>query len=818
MNNIEDAAQEYLDLGFSIIPIAKGSKEPPKGFKWKPYQQIQPTPEEVESWFEQWPDIQIALVTGMISGIGAIDADGPKGIKWLKETAPATSVYQKTAKGWHAFYKLTYPVYNRSRFLPELDVRGQGGYVLIAPSAHTNGTKYELIFPIESQGWEDITEFPYDLVQPDHIKSTITLEPVTEGERNDTLARIVGKYIAKGLNIDEITNLCTGWNLSCAAPLPQKELETTVTSIFKTYYRKHPLDLYTEEDIENIDLRRTEPNDPVEIYKLTSPSGKSYIGQTKQGVEERIKQHFYDNKCDSLIHKALKKYGIEAFNVEILYTKPAHEVGEYEKRAIKEHNTISPNGYNIATRSDLYNYRQTSESSESSKSSELSHYKHPISNHQAEQANFSQNSIPKDAKKYTQTLTQEIREWILQQTGNIGIIDIDREFCLQSRNEKNARSAQLNYLKKQGKVVPVTGKVGIWRVLKNDLVRLNPLSVAQKSLKIPMPLDIYDLVDIYPKNIIIVAGAPNSGKTTFALNLAFFCALLDCQARNTINNYLYSYNNKSQAEDPAELSQFSLPNGKIRYFNSEMAETELSKRVGVFPDADIWTPSIEFYERTSNFEDVIDPNGINIIDYLSVYENFWEVGLPIKEIHETLKTGIAIICLQKKPGAEFAKGGAVTLEIPRLVINLDNNAPFGGIARIVKAKAWATKNNPNGLERDYKIIDGWKIKPVTDWQYVSEKDRSRINKGYESEKAERRDYAYEFRLEDGTLAGLNFNDREAWLDAYPNIDVDSELDKLRGKLEFRSWLKRKNWFFQVAAYLKKLDTSNGKNNYQGESG
>jgi hypothetical protein len=697
--SIEEAASEYLDLGFSIIPIAKGSKEPPKGFKWKPYQQNQPTPEEVESWFEQWPDIQIALVTGMISGIGAIDADGPKGIKWLKETAPATSVYQKTAKGWHAFYKLTYPVYNRSRFLPELDIRGQGGYVLIAPSAHTNGTKYELVFPIESQGWEDITEFPYDLVQPDHIKSTITLEPVTEGERNDTLARIVGKYIAKGLNIDEITNLCTGWNLSCAAPLPQKELETTVTSIFKTYYRKHPLDY--------VDL--------------------------------------------------------------------------------------------------------SSESSESSESSNSHFFKQ-------NQAKSSKEIDIEKIKERSIDLNQEIRSWIMEQTGIIKTFDIDNEFCLKTRNEKNARSAQLNYLKRQGKIVKVKNKIGAWRVLENDLVRLNPLSVAQKSLKIPMPLDIYDLVDIYPKNIIIVAGAPNSGKTTFALNLAFFCALLDSQARNTIKNYLYSYNNKSQAEDPACLSQFSLPNGKIRYFNSEMAETELSKRVGVFPDADIWTPSIEFYERTSNFEDVIDPNGINIIDYLSVYENFWEVGLPIKEIHETLKTGIAIICLQKKPGAEFAKGGAVTLEIPRLVINLDNNAPFGGIARIVKAKAWATKNNPNGLERDYKIIDGWKIKPVADWQYVSEKDRSRINKGYKSEKAERKDYAYEFRLEDGTLAGLNFNDREAWLDAYPNIDVDYELDKLRGKLEFRSWLKRKNWFFQVAAYLKKLDASSEKNNYQGDSG
>ena len=703
MGNIEDAALEYVDMGFSVIPIKKGEKIPL--IEWASYQQRQPTREEVETWFTDFPDAQIALVTGMVSGVAVVDADGPVGVKWMKSILPATSVYAKTAKGWHAFYKMTNLIGNKARVVPEIDVRGQGGYVLIAPSIHPSGSQYTLTFPIDGQGWEDLTEFPYALVQPE-TKDSITLQPVGEGERNDTLARIVGKYIGKNLSFEEILNLCTGWNLSCINPLKQKELELTVTSIFKTHYRNHPLDYFVPED------------------------------------------------------------------------------------------------------------ELSSESSKLSKSSKLSSFQAESSKEQA--AGLNETTL-KELKKDSRGLNQEIKEWVLEQTGIIKTSDIDQEFCLRSRKEKNARSFQLNYLKKHGKIASVKNKVGHWRILTNDLIRQNPLSVKAKPYKIPIPLGTYELVDIYPKNIIIIAGAPNSGKTSFALSFAFFCALLDSQAAKTIYKYVLSNNKEDQAEGTLDMPEFYKPHGPIKYFNSEMDETELSKRISVFPESDEWTKNVEFYERSSNFQDVIDPNGINIIDYLSILDNFWEVGKPIQEIHEILKKGIAIICLQKKPGAEFAKGGAVTLEVPRLVINMDNNSPFGGIAKIAKAKAWATKSNPNGLERDYKIIDSWQIVPVSNWRYMTEKERIKINADYGAERAEKKEYAYEFRLEDGSLAGLNYGDRQIWIESHPSVDVDFELTNLKKKLDFRSWLKRKNWFFQVAAHLKQAEIKASQQTL-GESG
>jgi hypothetical protein len=84
---------------------------------------------------------------------------------------------------------------------------------------------------------------------------------------------------------------------------------------------------------------------------------------------------------------------------------------------------------------------------------------------------------------------------------------------------------------------------------------------------------------------------------------------------------------------------------------------------------------------------------------------------------------------------------------------------------------------------------------------MTEKERIKVNADYGAEKAAQQEYIYEFRLEDGTLAGLNYRDRQEWINKYPGVDVDFELTGLKKKLDFRSWLKRKNWFFQVAAYL-----------------
>jgi len=43
--------------------------------KWTEFQYRHPTPEEVNDWWDRWPDANIAIVTGKISNLVVFDID-----------------------------------------------------------------------------------------------------------------------------------------------------------------------------------------------------------------------------------------------------------------------------------------------------------------------------------------------------------------------------------------------------------------------------------------------------------------------------------------------------------------------------------------------------------------------------------------------------------------------------------------------------------------------------------------------------------------------------------------------------------------------
>jgi len=83
------------------------------------------------------------------------------------------------------------------------------------------------------------------------------------------------------------------------------------------------------------------------IYKHTSPSGKSYIGQTTD-LKRRNQQHKHPNNECINFRNAIQKYGWDNFIHEILFENlTLDEANKLEEQLIKEHNTMSPFGYNL---------------------------------------------------------------------------------------------------------------------------------------------------------------------------------------------------------------------------------------------------------------------------------------------------------------------------------------------------------------------------------------------------------------------------------------------------------------------------------------
>ena len=80
------------------------------------------------------------------------------------------------------------------------------------------------------------------------------------------------------------------------------------------------------------------------IYKITKKSnGKSYIGQSND-IERRINEHKY--KIDLAIDQAINKYGIDAFEYEIIEECELSQLDEREKYWIAFYNTYKGFGYN----------------------------------------------------------------------------------------------------------------------------------------------------------------------------------------------------------------------------------------------------------------------------------------------------------------------------------------------------------------------------------------------------------------------------------------------------------------------------------------
>lgn len=84
------------------------------------------------------------------------------------------------------------------------------------------------------------------------------------------------------------------------------------------------------------------------IYKYTSPSGKSYIGQTIRSLKDRAGHGGKRYKESHEFYKAIKKYGFKNFEVEILAEVLQEQLNQMEIKYIQLFNTLIPNGYNIS--------------------------------------------------------------------------------------------------------------------------------------------------------------------------------------------------------------------------------------------------------------------------------------------------------------------------------------------------------------------------------------------------------------------------------------------------------------------------------------
>lgn len=158
MTSSLEQALDYWRRGLSVIPVPRPiagavSGQPGDGkvpsIAWKDFQAHLPTERQMLMYFDGDP-VNVAIVTGAVSGIVVVDCDSAEALRYWTARYPYTPWQTQTSRDrFHLYYRHSgVRVPNKARIHTAqgriaLDVRGDGGYVIAAPSVHASGAIYE---------------------------------------------------------------------------------------------------------------------------------------------------------------------------------------------------------------------------------------------------------------------------------------------------------------------------------------------------------------------------------------------------------------------------------------------------------------------------------------------------------------------------------------------------------------------------------------------------------------------------------------------------------------------------------------------------
>jgi Bifunctional DNA primase/polymerase, N-terminal len=159
------AALAYARRGVPVFPCEPGAKRPlTRNGHWD----ATTDPRIIERWWKRWPSANVGVPTGKKSGVVVLDVDDG-GLESLAKLERAGAAAPKTARartgggGIHVFFR--YPrgteIRNSAGLLgPGLDVRGEGGYVVVPPSRTQSSYQWVDRSPLAEASWliEHLTE------------------------------------------------------------------------------------------------------------------------------------------------------------------------------------------------------------------------------------------------------------------------------------------------------------------------------------------------------------------------------------------------------------------------------------------------------------------------------------------------------------------------------------------------------------------------------------------------------------------------------------------------------------------------------------
>lgn len=213
---------------------------------------------KIRHFWTLWPEANIGIATGSASGFWVLDVDtkdgGPASLEELIDNygeLPETVEAITGSGGSHYLFKHVPGIQNQtSQIAKGLDIRGEGGYIVAAPSIHISGKTYEWELsgrPLE-KSVQEAPEWLLALIRT-NTGSKPTAKPVSHwatilqgvgnGQRNHSAASLTGYLLRKGLDPEIAFLLINGWNRGMNnPPMEDAELARTFISILNKEFNK----------------------------------------------------------------------------------------------------------------------------------------------------------------------------------------------------------------------------------------------------------------------------------------------------------------------------------------------------------------------------------------------------------------------------------------------------------------------------------------------------------------------------------------------------------------------------------------------------
>jgi len=288
-------------------------------------------------------------------------------------------------------------------------------------------------------------------------------------------------------------------------------------------------------------------------------------------------------------------------------------------------------------------------------------------------------------------IMQEVRDFIAVTESNFRVTDLLQAVTNSNKVPISNKAVlmALNRLSKQ-KVIERMPAPGTYRIIEQvDHVNIKNVKKTTPT-KVCLPFGFDRFVNIYPGNMIILAGVTNGGKSALIFNMIL------------------------QNMDKWPCWYFSTE------INKETVKTRVDKYNG---DVD-W--DFEIVDNWNQHPDGLQPDALNFCDWVDSGEEAYHVCAKLSRIQEKMRNGVVVVAIQKNPGLEYGIGGAQTASKASLYLTIDKVDPKdqtqGQYLRVVKAKGY-DEINPSQFVCEFKIVQGINLIETRIWGPEEEDDK-----------------------------------------------------------------------------------------------